>query len=536
MFFGNFFEYTTLRQYRRQNGLLVAYCHIFRLRNRFYALIHGLNVTSSFYPYKYPWLFGEPGFGAAVFYLIINSVVSNYIWSYYLVYVLLFSITGFAFFMLAGEYVRSYFSRFAGGLFFTMANYALGQFDHHNVFFWGLALISIYLLQRFISAKRVIFLWLSFLLLGIQIYFSSTIFIYLVLCLATFIIVHHRVWFQGFFWLHLTGAILLSFFIILPFILLFVSSPEIKQAYDPAITAHGYNTSNLWLIDYVRFLPGNIFYPQLKDIDFDLLYIIKCVSPGIVLFTLCILGFRSLPQKIFLSILLIGFILSLGSELRLGSIIIPMPMQIYYSHFPKAPLFLTPIRAYFMVHFVICMAAASGLSMIVHYFKNGLWIGFVIIILFLLENIPSRLPSSPAKQAIDEGRLVSAILAKEKEGCVLHLPSQIFPSFPIERGVMQMNAFSREFYYILLQTMYKKNSMNGVDRLVPLKRIEFNTIFQLNSRDSFEHLLRTYDVNEVVFHDDLALKDEHRLEDSLSQYPFLKLKEKVGNCSVFVRN
>src|SRR5580698_7698835 len=56
--------------------------------NRLLAYIHHLPVTTSYFPAKALWLYGEPSFGVGVFYIIIHSLVSDYIWSYYILYVL----------------------------------------------------------------------------------------------------------------------------------------------------------------------------------------------------------------------------------------------------------------------------------------------------------------------------------------------------------------------------------------------------------------------------------------------------------------
>jgi hypothetical protein len=501
--------------------------------NRLYAFIHHLPVATSYFPSKALWLYGEPSFGVGAIYAVIHFVVNNYIWSFYLLYVFLFSFTAIAFYFLAGQFISARLPRFAGGLFFTLANFALGQFDHHNVFFWGIALLTILFLHIFLNTSKILFLYLFFFLWGIQIYFSTTIFTYLTIWVIVLLLINFQSWFKISLLTHFAVGGIFSLLLVSPFLLMYLGNPQLKLAYNPSIFANGHNTSNLWLVDWIRFLPSNICHASLSDIDFDLLYNIKCVAPGIVLLLLFFLGCKRLSGKLFLSLAILGILLSAGSEVKLGSWIIPMPMKLFYLNFPDSPLLQTPIRAYFLVHWVLCMGAVFGIQNISKRTTKGWRLACVATLLFLLENVPIKFPSTKADEIIFEGVHLAGFLQAHAFGDILHLPSQTFPKFPIEKSALGVNAIGREYIYSFWQTMYKKNSPNGSAHFFPKPRVELNECLQLGSAQKFYSQLIKYNIQFVLFHDNFLLQSETYIKDSLTSYSFLKPEITIGSTEIF---
>lgn len=501
--------------------------------NRVHSYVHHIPATTSYYPAKALWLYGEPSFGIGALYMGIHTLLNNYIWSFYLLYVLLFSLTAFTYYLLAGEFVSTSIPRIVGGFFFTLANFSLGHLDHHNTFFWAIAFLALWSLYRLFDTRSIRWLYAVFILWGLQIYFSTTIFIYLSVWIFILMIIHYRNVIRADIAVHILTAGSILFLLIAPLLLMYLFNPEIKNAYNPSLFAKGSVVSNLWLSDYLRFLPGNMIYPVRSDIDFDLLYNIKCASPGITLLFIFIYGFKELPSKVLL-LALLGLVFACGAEIKIGYWSIPMPMKLYYSSFHDLPFLRTPIRAYFMVHWVICIGAVYGLNKLGGSIAKKTAFIFLILMLFLFENIPFRLSAAGAESLIEEGTRVSGFIDENmQDGVVLHLPSQIFPSFPIHQNACGMNTIGREYYYSFMQTMYDRNSINGSAGYFPHTRMDINEALQLRSDLRFKKTLERYNVRFVILHKDLMVGEENYITDSLLRYSFLHFQKQIDSCYIF---
>ena len=500
--------------------------------NRLHDFINHVPSTTSYFPAKALWLFGEPSFGVGGIYVFIHSFVHNYIWSFYLLYVILFSFTAYAFYLLAGQFVSAVLPRLAGGFFFTMSNFTLGHLDHHNTFFWAIAFLCVLSFYRYLSGRSLLKLYWVFVLWGLQIYFSTTIFIYLSIWIFILALINYKEYTNKRLLPHLILAGCILVVLISPLLLLYVFNPEIKNAYNPSLFANGNVVSNLWLRDFIRFLPDNIFYSKQTDIDFDLLYNIKCAAPGIVLLILFFLGLKILPRSIFY-IALVALILALGSELKIGPWSIPMPMKLYYSNFPNFPFLRTPVRAYFMVHWLLCMAAVYGLNRFNGSDLRRASMVLFVLVLFICENVPAHLSAAKADKLIIESRHISDFISKGETGAVLHLPSELFPTFPIRENMYGMNVIGREYFYSFFQTVYRRNTINGSAGYIPKTRIRVNDVLQFRSEDDFKKMLKQYEIKYVLLHKDLMLDTERKTADTISHYPFLHLQQKIDNCYVY---
>ena len=498
--------------------------------SRLWAYWYHLPVTTSYFPSKGLWLYGEPSFGVGLIYIVIHSILPNYIWSFYLLFVVLFSFTAFAFYLLTEQFVHARLPRIVGGFFFTIANFSLGHLDHHNTFFWALAFFSILFFYKYLTTRSNYNLYLMFVLWGLQIYFSTTIFVYLSIWIILLFLLYYKDWVGAKPWLHLILGGVICALLMFPLLRIYVFSSEIKSAYNPSLFASGAVVSNLWPSDFLRFLPNNIFYPSESDIDFDLLYNIKCAAPGIILFLLFLAGFKQIPSKL-LIVAVVGLILALGSEVRISSWSIPMPMKLYYANLPNLPFLRTPIRAYFLVHWMLCLGAVYGLNR----FRGRLRISGILLItgLFFFENVPTKLPSADAAALVAESTHIAKYLSEGVPGSIVHLPSELFPKFPISENPYKMNIIAREYFYSFVQTVYKRNTINGSAGYIPRDRIEINKVLQLQSSIDFKNLLQQYDVKYVILHKDLMLKEESCVWDSIGKYSFLHLERKIDSCYIF---
>jgi hypothetical protein len=494
--------------------------------NRIASYLTGIHTGYSMFPENGLVKYGEPSLLSSLIYLAIKFFLGDPIISFALFTILLCSINGVSFYLLATTYTTQYAPCLAGAVLFSSSNFLFGNIDHQNVYFFGNALLQLFFLRKFLyNSKNKN--WFAFIFFGVlQIYFSSTVFIYAnvaAIALITdsfFSKTHFKNFIQKIF-----SGYLLIFIGILPFTFTYIFSGIFNHTFNHASNSSGTYIATIHPIDLIRVVQGNYLYPPLNDISFPLLNNIRSAFTGIstmVLILYCLI--RKLKvNRALIAILITGIILSAGSGYYFNGHLIPMPMKLFYDMVGGDSILRTPCRGYILVIFSISLICTMALADIFDLTKSNLPV-LLFAAFFILENVPFNMQFFPAEKLIKESNICQlGIMNRKSEIVVVHLPSKIlkqlptFNSFPDE--------ISREFIYTYWAGIGGYNCINGVNGIAPWSRMKNDSLMEhIAEPDHLRQLIQNNHLNFIVWHKDLLTEQDVDQTEFLTSSPLLKFK------------
>jgi|GEM_PF-1322522 len=472
--------------------------------------IFGTPAGGAYYPSMPFFLYAEPSFLSGAIFIFFKTIGLPNLWAYYAFISLIYGLNAFALYKIARLYGASTFGALFAGLAFTASNYALGNIDQQNAVVYFPALFSIYYFRKFLFSYEHKHLVYCLLIGGLQIYFSSYIFIFQSVILGLIGLYNIKEIAQT---PELRTPLLKYFCIypilILPFAYLYIFNDRIEQSYDPSSQFKGFIMSSLHLQDFIRVLPNNLIIPESTDINIPLLAHIRSAYIGLSLYVLAAIGLITFRHRIeVLMIALIGLLISIGPYLQLGSTSIPMPMYIYYEILHMDAFMRTPCRAFTIFTIALAILAAMGISHIIKRHKYGIYISFAICFVFLLENIPTPLEKHPSTFFLHPPKEYVALLKEQGQVPCLNLPSSLFS--PNNEFIAPLEEYNREHIYTFWQTFHKQPVLNGSAGYFPTPRMNNNDWAKsLSNPQSIPNLISQNNLGYIIYHKTFVLPSDN---------------------------
>lgn len=490
--------------------------------NFIWAYLSGTEVGNAYYPAECLLMYGEPAPGGALLYLLMQGLVHNPIWAFFLFYSLLFSLNSFGLFLLSKRLRISSLVAVIIGLLFSCSNYTFGHLDHQNTLSWFPAFLALERLLFYLESNKRRHLFQSALWAASTIYFSGYVFLFMGLIMLLICIFNLRR-LIGSNLSALISAAGLGLLIILPYVLAFVTTSRFETAYNPGAEFNGAFHSSLFLIDLLRSLEGNLIYPLMSDIEFPLLRVIRSANTGLTLAVLCLVGAVVSRDRFLILLWLMGMIVSLGPEAEIFGRVVPLPMNPLYSYLGFESLLRTPVRAYFICLIAMLLLAGRALDLLQKRKESFKWLIPLFCFAFFIENIPMPFAKYDSGRYVElQQESLSYLKSKESTGIMVYLPSSLFTDEQELEG--RMNEFGREQLYAYWQTQHGMNSLNGSAGFFPEGRVRSGELLTNLSSSNIGKLIDEFAVSSFVFHPNLIYRDTEQLQLAmLRDHPRLRL-------------
>ncbi|MCB9231936.1 MAG: hypothetical protein H6581_09750 [Bacteroidia bacterium] len=420
-------------------------------------------------------LYGEPCYGPGLVFLLVKLFVRSDLWSWYVFISLLFSSSAYGAFLLADEFVKDKKSSLLAGFFFASSNFALASLDQPNAFAFFPAFVCLTFLIRFLKRQKRNHLIWAMLAGGLQVWFSSYIFVFLSLIMGLILLSRFRaIWKNRPVWAPLLTWSWIFILLALPFVWLFVWKSRMPEVYREIHTLDLLQLLSLDPIDLLRPLPRNLIYPAQSQFEGTELYQWRSAHLGILVWIFAILGVWKSGKTNFGWVLvgLAGLFLAMGPLVELGNYQINSPMKWIYLWIPPLKYLKHISRAFFMCSLALSFFAAEGVLVISQRFgKRFFGAVLLILLIFWIENVPAGLEKFSSRKFLDLPPELTDKLRSNREGTVLFLPAYA-PFFPEENSPEKEyeNGRRMEYIYMYWQTQIMHNSPNAANSYIPVQR------------------------------------------------------------------
>lgn len=466
--------------------------------NRIIAFFQNENIGRAYYPEVFYEAFTELYWGHVLIFLPFKIMGLDDIWAYYIFISIIYTLNGLSVFYFFKYFKFSDYTSLLGGFLFSASAFAISQIEFLNGIPYFLFFLSLMIFFKYLDHKKLKYLYLSSILIGIQFYFSIYITIYFVAICASIFIYHYlknKATLIPFKLLFL--SVIIGLFIIAPYIYIMIKYGFVNKGYS-VIDFSNVNQFSLHWTDLIRPLSSHTFY---RDVFPDILNnSFRIVSHGFLGFAfilLTILGIKDISKEnkpLFFILLIIGIVFSAGPYLYDGDIKIPAPLYLFYKDLGFGGAMRIASRAYSLIIFA---AIISILSLFDKIDAKGIRnIGITIfLILFFLENIPQKFAQNHyAKHLIVPISMNEYLAQKNNKYVILTLPSSLFSGMKFRDD--GMSEHSREELYLYWQTKHKKNTVNGIGSYMSYNRKHVDDMIHKNQ---WEDLQDKYQVSSIIF-------------------------------------
>ena len=465
--------------------------------NRIVAFITNESIGNSLYPSEMVQKYAELYFGQAFLYLFYFGIFQDDILSYYLFLTTLYALNGLGMFLFAFRFLNRKIPSLVAGFIFSSSAFSFSQIELLNgipYFFFFLSIVKFldYTSQP-LHYKNLVF---SAIYAACQFYFSTYVFLYLLVFFVVLSIYHGKIWLQKQRILALFLSILVGLFLIFPYLYFADFGLAVIDSFNPlnynSLPKFSLHFSDLW-----RHLPNNYIYniPQppivnetVRNINFAFL--------GLGFWCFFFLSVYSLPFKtirFLLIFLFVALFFSFGPTIQLLNFTILNPFEFLYSKVGLHSLFRIPARAFSLV----IIAGSLTISFYLNRFPKSkrIQLSVALCCLFFLENVPSRLNLYSVKQFLPPDELIDFFSTKEHHSdlVIAILPSSIFTGKGYNK--YERSEFSREYAYMYWQTFFKVNLVNGMCGFCPPSRMEFN---ELSSKGLGVQVAKKYKLDYLI--------------------------------------
>jgi hypothetical protein len=463
---------------------------------------------TSLYPIDFPFLYGEPMFVNGLIYYLIKFFVKDPIYGWYILVSILFSLNSFSLFLVFKKLNKGTLLSLLGGFLISLNSYVFCSMDQLNVISFYPIFFSIYFLIYFKSSSyKVKYLFISLLFLIVQLYCSGYYF-FLGSIVWILLYIYYIRWYA-------IKPLLFSFLFILisisPYLLLFVFSDLKENAFNPMASKE---VLDIFSFDFNYFFnshPFNLLYGD--NIPLNLLNLMRSYFVGYAFLVLSIIGLTlNKKHRLFIILLvIIGFLLSSGPTITIGSLAFDSPIQLILDKIGLSYFFRTPLRAYFIL--LICMIFS-----IIHFFdflkkntKRGLVYILLLFGVILIENIPYKFQYYNSKKFIVvPEKLSNSLKGIDKSTVLLFLPSSILSKNTLSTELDESN---REYIYMYWQTQLGYTILNGMNGFVPNQRLELDSLIKSKNCEKVKDYVKGLDKELLIIHIPcMLLKNE--LEES----------------------
>lgn len=449
----------------------------------------------------------ESPWGIGLIYSPIKFFIKNDIWTFYLLSCTVLSLNGVSFYLFLKSFQLHRWVAVAMAFMFAANNFALANVENFNAFVLFPGLTAAFCFRNaIISNGRNSFLWLimSAVLSGIQLYFSMYFFVFQFIIIGVMILFY---WKQLPAFKNLGAWAVVILLMMLPFVTHHQGLPEYLNKYglmQSASFSNEMHSINVPL-DFVRVDPGNLIYPAMNDIINPWRYAARSGFFGFssyLLFAIAVVFFWKRKEKkllfFALSIIFIAVAISTGPNLTTSLYKIKTPIGWVNEWFHNTNAF----RHFFRAHLV----TIAGVLFLIALFLNQILVekpqrGKVIVVFFtlffLVENIPVNGELFPSKQFLKpNNELSEALYQVPKESDLFFLPSChiILDEKIVAQPINQIN---REFIYATWKNYLPYNIFNGLLSYVTdeayensyytcsLDSLKLNSLISVNNIDYF---------------------------------------------------
>jgi len=518
----------------------------------------GENFGMPMYPVTNPLAYGESAPGIQFFIIAIRSLGLTDYWTNYIYITLIFSLTGLAIFIFAGNFTKTFAGALLAGFIFSCSNMSFAHIDDSIVVFFFFPALSLHFLTRWFKERRNRLLYISALLGGLQVYFSFYIFFYLWVLCGLFIVYY-------FFQKKIQFKTILRPLALYSIIFIVVSAPHIGfhlytlkelDFVTPFDQMYTIKMASLNPVDLILVLPDNLMYPDLGKylgIPMNWGFVRHYNFTGFVALLLMIYSFFKWNKYR----LLIGLIAIVGIFLALGPVLMfnmkevfKSPLYALYEWIPILNFLRVGARAHFIFLFAMSIGAALAAEKFSGKFKMPSIIFAGIFILHFFESTPFPMKTFDATYSEKIPEVYSFISLKNPDALILELPSsmnleylnwddRIFddPKNFVNKNENQLKVdnlgmfvnswdplfeYNREIIYMNWQLGHKINSVNGVNGYFPTPRMMWQYyISKLPDKSSFD-AIRKWGVNYIVWNTSMELESDNLKIDDLIKSNCLK--------------
>lgn len=463
-----------------------------------------VKIGTVMYPETSFLKFGNFSPGFVLFYIPYRYITENYLWSFWGVISLVFSLNSLSFYSLLRHYKIDIKIALICSLFISFNNFIISNIDNLDGICWFLGIFSIVFSLKYFKYFKNSYLYYSILLLGFQIYFSTYLF------LITSII-----W--GFIWLESFcnsysknhfKILLLSIgtvgIIISPLVYLYIYQGGLTESINPSTANAISQSASLELKDFFTYHPNTIysqfFYKTYNN------WVSKIHSAGIG-FLIPLVGIIGLIKfKIFRYqwvILIIFLIISFGSDIEINNTTYALPGNLILNKLKLGELFRINIRAYYVFIF-FCLI---GLALILQYFQLKSKYLLIISSIIMIENYPFSLTNYETEKRIDLLDELNQEFKFKQTDIILHYPSSLFyynryTTKSFYKTIPDIDEqTTNEYFFMFHQIISNTNIINGVTGFIPVSRYKNQQLIEeLNNEISFKRLVNNNSINIIVIH------------------------------------
>lgn len=459
------------------------------------------------YPVPNPLSYGESAPGIQLFIILIRSLGLADYWTNYIYITLIFSLTGLAVFIFAGNFTRTFYASLLAGFIFTCSNMCFAHIDDSIIIFFFLPALSLHFLTRWFKERKNKLLYISAILGGLQVYFSFYIFFYLFVLKLIFIIFYS-------FQKKVKIKAVIRPFMIYTLIFSAISFPHIAFHYytltqldfiTPFEQMYTIKMASLNPVDLLLVLPDNLIYPNLGKhlgIPMNWGFVRHYNFTGLAAFILFIYSFFKWNKyRLFIGIIATsGIMLAIGPYFMFNmQELFPTPLYVLYKYIPILNFLRVGARAHFIFLFALSVGVALSAEKFSGKFRYPVIFLAVFFLLHFFENTPFPMKSFDAKYTEEIPDAYSYIHSLDHDSLIVELPSSMNIEYlnwndrtfndpynfilknneqlKVDNLGMFVNSwddlfeYNREIIYMNWQMSHKLDSVNGVNGYFPTPRI-----------------------------------------------------------------
>lgn len=477
------------------------------------AYILGVALTTPLYPSGMTHSFGEASPGLALLFIIFKCLSLNDIYSYYLYLVGIFSLSSFGVYYLTNYYLNDKLISIIAGASFMMSNFIIANIDDTPLIFYFIPCLGTVMLQKFFDSEDKKYLYISSLLLAIQVYFSVYVFVFHGIIYFFIYLFNFKRMMSFNNGKHFIVSYIYLLVVIFPMIYFYLSSHYEARVINPFNLSAVIKSCSITMIDFFRSLTGNAIYRSIPTSLSDNYWAVlrRSAFIGATFGTISLYGMKCDFKKNLWMILIIicGVLISFGPSLQLGNSVIAMPMSLVYKYIPLSKYFRVPSRAFILsVMFMSFFFAVGVKNILTNVGSKKIYYGFLLMLVTFnsIENISF----SPIKYDISKLHKVDKAYAnffKNKKSVILNLPSTIGTSFIHSKDLLF--EYNREIIYMNWQTQLDQNIVNGINGYFSKDRIELQKVIDNLPNNQSVYLLKKIGVKHIVYHKKLLLSYEN---------------------------
>ncbi len=481
-------------------------------------LMHFITGTPDYY-YLYPdiraYLQSEPSFGSITIYGILKLFVSSDLWAYYLFMVLVFTSNACATFWLARKLEMTALAAILAAFIMSACNFGFALMDNQNAVTFAPMIMGFAHIIQFLNTSRHKHLYLLGVWGGLQIFFSTYIFIYTVTIAAIWFLIYWKHWLNKAHLFAVAKGALLNVVLISPYIYWYILGDNIHEPQNLTLKLKSLEYLSLEPRHFIQPLKNNLFYGRLGEDKDYFGFTFNAASIGLIAYVLAILGLLYKPKYrwALVATWLVGFFVAIGPYIYWGESKIPMPLYFVTLLAQKLILVNHTARFYSISVLIVGLLAGYGFMQLTQKvkLKPVLLLG-IVLVLFLGENIPMPFEKFDSavnmKPETDYTKWMQTITGD----VVINLPSG-----PALDNSKEYTAFcKREYIYCYWQLPFDVYVANGFGRPPDnVKRFK-HWAARIDQGNNIDSLLSYVEIDWIAYHPQMFMDG---IEDDIK--PFL---------------